>query len=301
MTISRESLHKGGFGIPDPGIDEFLSVLSSKKAIEWFRDVETDKKFLDTYETWLFSNKKFSIHGRDKDKFYAYIMHGTTQSFHDFYQIHSDKILKIRRGEYPYHKAFFNSIGKKWAWIDDKGVCSNDFVILSCPFSGNGDLDLESLEILKTCNKKSVPVLLDCAFWGLSTDFSLSLSEYPCVQIISFSLSKFFNVGRLRIGMMYSKYKEKASGAILAPYHYINSWSAYIGFQLMNNFSIDYMNKKYRSIQEEICSVLNISPSQTLLFGIGQGKKWKDFSRDEKFSRICLSQAIYERDKKINY
>ena len=111
-------------------------------------------------------------------------------------------------------------------------------------------------------------------------------------------MSKFFNVGRLRIGMMYSQYKEQASGAILAPYHYINSWSAYIGFELINNFSIDYMNKKYRSIQKEICKELSIHPSQTLLFGIGQEEKWNDFSRDDKFNRICLSQAIYERRQK---
>ena len=95
--------------------------------------------------------------------------------------------------------------------------------------------------------------------------------------------------------MIYSKYKEQGSGAILASWDYINSWSAYIGFQLINNFSIDYMNKKYRSIQEEICSELDISPSQTLLFGIGTDDKWKSFSRDNKFNRVCLSQAIYER------
>ena len=295
MTVRKRYLYKGSFGIPDDNIDDCLSLLNSKKATEWFRDTKTDQKFIDTYESWLFSNKIFSIHGIDKDKFQSYIMQGTTQSFHDFYQIHPDRILKIRKGEYPYHKGFFSSVGRKWAWIDDKGICPNDFVILSYPFSGNGNLDLESFEILKLCNKKSIPVLLDCAFWGLSTDFSLSLSEYPCIQIISFSLSKFFNVGRLRIGMMYSKYKGQASGAILAPYHYINSWSAYIGLQLMNNFSIDYMNKKYRSIQEEICLELNISPSQTLLFGIGQGEKWEEFSRDKKINRICLSQAIYER------
>ena len=292
---SRDSLFKGAFGIPDNSIDEFLSMLSSKKAIEWLRNTKTDAKFISAYKSWLFSNKIFSIHGIDENKFQTYITLGTTQSFHDFYQIHPNKTLKIRKGEYPYHKGFFNSIGRKWAWIDDEGVCLDDFVVLSHPFSGNGKLDLESIEILKLCNKKSVPVLLDCAFWGLSTNFSFSLSEYPCIQIISFSLSKFFNIGRLRIGMMYSQYKEQASGAILAYWNYINSWSAYIGFQLINNFSIDYMNKKYRSIQEEICSELDISPSQTLLFGIGTGDKWKSFSRDNKFNRVCLSQAIYER------
>ena len=295
MNPIKESLYKRSFGIPDADINEFLSMLSSKKAVEWLRDAQTDKKFIETYESWLFSNKDSSIRGIDKDKFQSYIVLGTTQSFHDFYQIHSDKILKIRRGEYPYHKIFFNSIDRKWAWIDDEGICSDDFVILSCPFAGNGSIDQEVYETLDLCNEQSVPVLLDCAFFALSTNFSLSLNKYPCIQMISFSLSKFFNVGRLRIGMMYSQYKEQASGAILAPYHYINSWSAYIGFELINHFSIGYMNRKYRSIQKEICKELNVSPSQTLLFGIGQGEKWKDFSLDNQFNRICLSQTIYER------
>ena len=58
------------------------------------------------------------------------------------------------------------------------------------------------------------------------------------------------------------------------------------------------MNKKYCLVQEQICKKLNISPSETLLFGIGRGEKWKDFWRDDKFNRICLSQAIYEVFKK---
>ena len=288
------SFHKGSFGIPDKNIDHFLSKIDSKKAMSFFRNNQADNQFIDSYEHWLFSNKNYSINNFKKDEFQAYIILGTTQSFHDFYQIHHDKVLKINRGEYPYHKSFFKSVNRKWAWIDEEGIHSNDFVILSYPFSGNGNTGKEIEETLTLCNKHKVPVLLDCAFWGLSTPFSLCLKQYPCIQMISFSLSKFFNVGRLRIGLMYSKYKEKASGAILAPYHYINSWSAYIGLQLAQNFSIDYMNKKYRNIQKNLCKTLDIIPSKTILFGIGHGEKWKDFWRDEKFNRICLSQAIYE-------
>ena len=295
-TKFKGLLFKGSFGIPDKSIDELLSAVNSSKAIEFFRSDQTDKKFIGSYEKWLFSNKDYSIYF-DKSKFHPYIALGTTQSFHDFYQINYNRNLKIKKGEYPYHKTFFNSINRKWGWIDDEGITSNDFIILSYPFSGNGGVnDVE--EILELCNKYAVPVLLDCAFWGLSGPLSLHLNQYPCIKVVSFSLSKFFNVGRLRIGMMYSQYKEQASAAILAPYHYINSWSAYIGLQLINNFSIKYMNKKYRSIQKNICRALKVSPSETLLFGLSQGKEWKDFQRDGVINRICLSQAIYEEYKK---
>lgn len=291
MKEFKDLLFKGSFGIPDKSIDKVLSEIDSAKAKQFFRSDQMSKEFIDSYERWLFLNKDYSIYGLDKNKFHAYITLGITQSFHDFYQINYNRRLKIKKGEYPYHKAFFNSIGKNWGWIDDEGITSNDFVILSCPFSGNGSVALEQ-EILHSCNEHNVPVLVDCAFWGLSEPLSLNLKQYPCIKIVAFSLSKFFNVGRLRIGMMYSQYKEQASAAILAPYHYTNSWSAYIGLQLINNFSINYMNKKYKHTQKKLCERLNLSVSDTVLFGIGEGEKWKDFQRDGVINRICLSQAI---------
>ncbi len=278
-------------GIPDKDIEHLLSSIDSNKALEFLRDSEKDKNFIETYECWLFSNKDYSIKNLDKDKFQPYIMLGTSQSFHDFYQIHHDRVLKIRKGEYPYHQVFFSSINRKWGWIDNEEINSDDFVILSYPFSGNGSSSEEEIkEILDLCNKYNVPVLLDCALWGLSTPLSICLKQYPCIKMISFSLSKFFNVGRLRIGMMYSQYEGKASGAILAPYCYTNSWSSYIGLQLIDNFSIDYMNKKYRNIQKNMCKKLNVFPSDTLLFGIGNKDSW----HDEKLDRICLSRLIRE-------
>ena len=297
---NKQLLFRGSFGIPDEKIDSFLLGIDSLKALQFLRNSQTDKRFMDYYEAWLFSNKDYSICNLDRNKFHPYITLGTTQSFHDFYQINYNRKLKIRKGEYPYHKAFFNSINKEWGWIDDEGIAPNDFVILSSPFSGDGNVN-GTEEILDLCNKYTVPVLLDCAFWGLSTPFSLCLNRYPCIKIISFSLSKFFNVGRLRIGMMYSQYNEQASAAILAPYHYINSWSAYIGLQLINNFPISYMNKKYRHIQKNICEKLKIFASDTVLFGIGEGEKWKDFQRDSVVNRICLSQAICEEHEKSHF
>ena len=296
--IRLSLLRKGSVGIFDEDTDDLLSKVDSRKALNFLRDGPADKKFMESYDRWLFSHKSFAIEGLDKNEFQPYIIMGTTQSFHDFYHIHHDRILKIRRGEYPYHKVFFNSINRKWGWIDDEGVNPNDFVILSRPFSGNGNDGEEIKETLDLCNKHNVPVLLDCAFWGLSESSFFHLKDYPCIRIISFSLSKFFNAGRLRIGMMYSRHREQASGAILSPYHYINGWSAYIGCQLINHFSINYMNQKYRNIQKSLCKSLNITPSETLLFGLGKGKEWEDFHRDDKFNRICLSKAISEDYKK---
>ena len=297
MSEVKKPFYRGSFGIPDDTINKLLSSIDSRQALKFLRSNQTDKDFINTYDHWLFSNKDFSIKNLDKNTFQPYISLGTTQSFHDFYQIHHSKTLKIKRGEYPYHKMFFSSVGRKWGWIDDTGLESGDFVILSYPFSGNGDVNQAILETLDLCSKHAVPVLLDCAFWGLSTPLSLCLKQYPCIEMVSFSLSKFFNVGRLRIGLIYSQYKDKASMAILGPYHYINSWSAYIGVQLLSHFSIDYMNKKYRTVQKEICEYLEIFPSETLLFGIGEGDQWRDFEYDGKFNRICLSQVIYEKYK----
>ena len=119
-------LYRGSFGIPDEDVDDLLSSIDSKKALQFLRNKQIGKTFINTYEKWLFSSNDHLIQHLDKNKFHLYITLGTTQSFHDFYQIQHNKTLKVARGEYPYHRVFFKSINRKWAWIDEYGVNSND-------------------------------------------------------------------------------------------------------------------------------------------------------------------------------
>lgn len=274
--------------IEDPEIESCLKSLDIEPACGFLRGEGVEERFLASYRDWLFSQSEWQIKGLED--FTSYMSCGVTQSFHDFYQIHHDKTLAILKGEYPYHKAFFEGLGRACKWAGEEGLSKNDFLILSWPFAGDGSADMKA-KLLEECSLKKIPVLLDCAYYALSVPCFLDLKDHPCIKMLCFSASKFFNLGQLRIGMSFSKYTDKGSMALLSPYRYTNRWGAYPVFELLKRFSVDYMFKKYRESQKKICQEKGLKVSDTVLFGLG-GADWLDFSRDGQANRVCLSSFL---------
>ena len=270
--------------IADREMESRLKALSMKSARAFLRGAKAEECFLSSYRDWLFSSPQWQIKGLEAFK--PYMSCGITQSFHDFYQIHHGKILTVCKGEYPYHKSFCQNTGRPWKQAED-GLETGCCLILSWPFAGDGSARIKS-DLLEECSAKSIPVLLDCAYWALSAACFLDLKDYPCIAMISFSASKFFNLGRLRVGMSFSKYEDKGSMALLAPYRYTNRWGAYPVLELLKSFPVDYMMKKYSPRQKEICRQRGLKPSDTMLFGLG-GKEGEALSKDGSFNRFCLS------------
>ena len=276
--------------ISDPEMESFLKALDMEPACAFLRGEGAEERFLSSYRDWLFSQSEWQIKGLEG--FAPYMSCGVTHSFHDFYQIHYDKTLAVLKGEYPYHKAFFESVGRACKWADE-GLGEKDFLILSWPFAGDGSVSVKA-RLLRECSLKNIPVLLDCAYYALSAPCFLDLREYPCVQMLSFSASKFFNLGRLRIGLCFSKYQSQGSMAILSPYRYTNRWGAYPAFELLKSFPADYMFKKYRAPQQRLCQEKGLKPSDTVLFGLKTAGQLDFLSRGGD-GRVCLSAFLSKK------
>ena len=54
------------------------------------------------------------------------------------------------------------------------------------------------------------------------------------------------------------------------------------------------MYEKYRMKQEEVCKHLNLTPSDTVIFGVDYTEKYTKYKRG-KVNRVCISNLI--RDK----
>jgi hypothetical protein len=72
---------------------------------------------------------------------------------------------------------------------------------------------------------------------------------------------------------------------------YVNRLAAYIGLQLLNNFSPDYVYNKYRAKQEVCCEILGVKTSNCVLFGIG-GSEWNEYNRDRETNRLGLHKYL---------
>ena len=192
-----------------------------------------------------------------------------------------------------------------WSFISSiNDLQHGDALVLSVPFCDTGN-ELQHLEkILLHCEKLSIPVLIDCCYYSISAGINYNF-VYNCIDTITFSLSKTFPVSNLRIGVRYTR-KDIVDGQTLhSDINYNHSWSAWIGYSLMQKFSPDFIYDTYKDQQNEICDFFNLKPSQSVIFACG-AESWSTYNRSTMLkeyqlmfdpnlfnNRICLN-TFYE-------
>jgi hypothetical protein len=286
MTLDKSALLRPATPILDLDIESCLST-QSWFSRPWLDDEKSTALFFVQALKWL---KPF-LGDNDLSAFQTRALTaGTTGSFQDFYQLNCNRKLKVLRGEYPFHRDVFESLNQAWSWLEIENLDANDFVILSVPFSADGEIHPQLFAILDRCEALQIPVLIDCAFAGLSNLVLPKLTQYQCVQKVCFSLSKIFNLGSLRCGFEFSRY-QKGANFTLTEWDYGQKVAGFIGLHLMQQFPLHYIYNKYRAAQLSICQQLQIQASSTVIFGLGDNT-WKEFSRDGYANRICLSDVL---------
>ena len=63
---------------------------------------------------------------------------------------------------------------------------------------------------------------------------------------------------------------------------------ATIGDACVGRFDPDFMQRKWRAKQLEVCEELGIEPSNTVIFGLG-GPEYSAYSRGGIVNRLCLN------------
>lgn len=246
-------------------------------------------RFLSQYKAWIMDTTLNEIIGLERFNRLDFTQ-GTSETFDKFYIRNQGKRFRFFKGEYLYHR--ISLANSNYKIIEDlNDLSENDAVIVSLPFADTGNThQLFNLEFLDLCHNKNIPVLLDCAYFGICSDITFDFS-HPAIQEVCFSLSKTFPVQLLRIGMRFSNYKDVDGISAYTATQYQNRISAFVGSKILENITADYTYDTYRLSQLEFCKKFNLIPSNTVIFGLDQFNNHPQYNRgSDNNNRICFSK-----------
>lgn len=270
------------------------SVLTVIKGINFnYADILSNdtinKKFCSEYVDWIKSSNLNSLIGIDDFK-YTVFSQGTSEAFDKFYLKNSKRRFRCFRGEYLYHKLAWRD-SYDWAYIEDDELDSNDAVIISVPFADTGSKHLDTEAVLHKCTELRIPVLIDCAYYSISSNIRVDLT-HPCITDVTFSLSKMFPVAHARIGIRLTREDCDDLLFVYDKSEYTNRISAALGLELIRTFSPEYIVKKYKPVQEKFCEYLGVCPSNTVLFGIALKDQYNEYNRGCDTNRLGLHNYL---------
>ena len=246
-------------------------------------------KFLNEYKNWILNSKNNNLKNLDQFPVACYSL-GTSESFDKFYLKNSQRRFRCFRGEYMYHAASWRNYFPNWSYIEDQPLDKNDAVVISMPFSDTGNIHINMQETLDQCTHLGIPVLVDCAFYGLCQGIEFDFAQ-ECITDITFSLSKTFPVSHLRIGMRLTRKDDDDSLLVHHKTTYVNRLGAGVGLDLIRKYSSDYNCNTWSNTQKLFCDQLGVTTSNTVIFGIDHGN-YPQYSRGTGTNRLCFARYI---------
>ena len=253
-------------------------------------DLKIQNKFLEKYQQWIRSSKLNNFSGLDAFPVAAFA-NGTTEGFDKFYLKNSTRRFRCFRGEYMYHQAAWRNYFPNWKFINDEPLARGDAVIISVPFSDLGDVHPDTAKVLDQCEALDIPVLIDCAFFGICQNVEFNFDRL-CITDITFSLSKTFPVSSLRIGMRLTRVDDDDSILVHHKTNYNNRFSCAVGLNFIEQYSPDYNVLTWQATQQKFCKQLGVAPSKSVIFGLG-GEEFVKYNRGSKTNRLCFSKYLY--------
>lgn len=268
----------------DPNADLFVNnAIISALDNDCFNDSNTLPLFLKNYKAWIQSSTLNTVTGLDKFTHASFSL-GTTETFDKFYLEHRYKRFRWFCGEYMHHQ-YSN---RNYKFIEDGVLEENDAVIISLPFCRTGNKHPDMDAVIKECEILRIPVLLDCAYFGLCGGLNFDFTS-PAVNTIAFSLSKTYPVSYLRIGIRFSRFRPGDTLEMLNRNGYVNRLGIAVGLQLFDHYTPDYLYTTYRNTQQEFCNILNATPSSSVIFGISDTTVSSNLDESH---RLCFSKYL---------
>lgn len=288
---------------PDPEFECWLgSKISSRDIMASAARSDELDRLESRWSTWI-SQHKYN-HLRNLDLFHADFSQGTTQAFDSFYLRHRDRRFRCVVGEYFYHIKIWQSTNLQWSWTNGADLGSGDALVISVPFCDTAMKPQNLESMLERCDDLNIPVLLDLCYWPISFGIDLDVN-HACIDTIAFSLSKAWPISTARIGMRYTRPGIQDGQRLHHDIGYNNNLGAFLGNVILDHFTVDYLVDLYRPRYHQICTVLALQSTNSVVFGIGD-QHWDIYSRRELLrnygldfdasmfvNRICLNR-IYQ-------
>jgi len=264
-------MFKSTTAIPNPIIKNYIRNWHKPDSI--YSDMILDK-FKSKFVDWVTSSKYNTLSGLEVYKSISYV-HGTLQAFDHFYLIQKKKRFRFFKDECSYHERSFKH-DWNWKYIEDDEIKNGDAVILSVPFIGSGKQhELLTEDFLNYCDANSIPMCLDFSYLPLTKNININLN-HRCIQLICFSLSKaFYGMANMRVGIkMVNEYRTLDEGITFFNEHQlVNRYGAALGYDLMNEFSVDYNWDTFGENYSKVCKENNLIETDCVLLGINENDK----------------------------
>ena len=282
---------RGGRAIPDLEVIELYNEIFDVSHV-LTKDDKHD--FISLFDNHIQSSKLNQLIGLDGFQHKTFTA-GTSQSFDSFWMKYHDRRFRCFEGEFFYHKANWKKF-HNWSYLDYDKIKKGDAVIISLPFSDYCTEHPKMKSTLSQCSLLGVPVLIDCAYYGIASGVDFDLSKYDCIKEVTFSLSKtFYNANRLRAGIRYAKDFADDNIDIMNEWEQVNHISTYIGKRLLEAFEPDYTFNKFRKRQEEYCKLHNLKPTDCVSFAFGEAGEYDDLNRGTDVNRLCIADQIGDK------
>lgn len=274
----------------------FILALQNMPWNSWYDSpdgVRCQGEYLEFYPEWISQSRRIRFWGLERFS-KRHLINGTTQTFDESYLRYSHRRLRFFKGEYAYHRRVF----KNWAFIEDYPLEKNDFIIVSAPFCSTGEIHSDMQSTLKVATAMKIPVIIDCAYFGTCESMEMDLSE-PCIESVSFSLSKGLGLGDIRSGIRFSNWDDDFPIAQQNRYQHTIQGAAKVGLYMMQQFHPDFIPDKYAETQKQVCDELGLRPTPCLHLALGNGgREWKEYLVDGIYQRVGIRQLVKARFKK---
>lgn len=287
MDKNFKLITQGARAVFNPEIYQYVKSISAElwnepNSVMTYADLD---EFKNKYINMIKQYKHSKFLGLDDFK-NTIVTDGVTGSFLDWYITYGKQNLVVLRGEYPFHER--NGIQV----IDSyRELQSGQTLILSTPFSATGNIHDDYDSIIRWCNKNSINVLIDAAYLNISGIGELSMS-HTCIKSIATSLSKVYNTGMNKIGLMFNKDQIDSPYKQLNDWSYVNHHSINLHNMVMEKFDLSYVYDNYKDKQIDFCIKLDLLASSTVIFGLSTEDKWKQFNRSGIVNRLCISKEL---------
>jgi len=271
-----------------------------KDVLDHYRKFVFSPVTLDTYQDtwyrWITNSGSKTLCGLDQFRFVDFV-NGTSQTFDHFWLKHRDKRAVVFRGEFQYHACLNRHHG--FCYMDTADdLRPGDSLVISLPFSDYGGQHPDWAAILRCCDKLQIPVCVDLAYWGISQNVHLDLTDHECIDQVTCSLSKsFWTLEHHRIGVRFSRWYNNDGISMINEVNMQNHYSMSLGNHFMQQFDSDWVSKKYKSSQQQICDQLNLHCTDTVIFGLG-GSEFDHCNRGiAQNNRVCISEFLSDLAK----
>lgn len=277
--------------IYDDVVNRFiLDRLSNLTANDLTLGLWSTGKHIDIFTLWIQNSQHRQIIGLS-DFSYRALCNGTSQAIEAFVNRNQNRRLRFSQSEFVLAKIVCNANGVLWQWLEDGELEANDAVVISCPFSGNGGSIDRFDETMIDCQRLSIPVLIDAAYFGISTGIKIDVTS-PCITDVCVSISKPFST-MLRHGIRFTRnyhddFIQSSSdmGIVARPCISVAS-------QVLCKFDSDYIVNKYLARYRNVCVDHSLEQTHTITLALGSPDKFPNFKRGG-CTRVCVTDEVLE-------